>query len=80
MKYTFLLFAFFIASVGASPAQTVNTQFGQVQGTVNGTIYQFLGIPFAKPPVNDLRWKAPENPDPWPCILNTTAFSPVCPQ
>ena len=62
-------------------AQTiVNTQYGQVQGSVNGNVYQFLGIPYAKPPVNQLRWKAPENPDSWTGILNTTAFKPACPQ
>ena len=61
-------------------AQLVTTQFGQVQGSNNGTVKQFLGIPYAKPPVDDLRWKAPENPDAWAGVLNTTDFSPVCPQ
>ncbi|MFT4063101.1 MAG: carboxylesterase family protein [Edaphocola sp.] len=66
-------------SLGAI-AQVVTTQFGQVQGTLNGTTYQFLGIPFAKPPIGDLRWKAPQNPDAWSTILLTDSFSPVCPQ
>lgn len=61
-------------------AQTVNTQFGQIQGSMNGSIYQFLGIPFAKPPVDTLRWKAPQNPNPWSGTLPTTSFAPICPQ
>ncbi|MBL7915433.1 MAG: carboxylesterase family protein [Bacteroidia bacterium] len=61
-------------------AQVVNTQFGQVQGTLNGAVNQFLGIPFAKPPVDSLRWKAPLNPDPWTGILATNNFAPECPQ
>jgi para-nitrobenzyl esterase len=61
-------------------AQVVTTQFGKVQGTLNGTTYQFLGIPFAKPPVGNLRWKAPQNPDTWTSTLLTNSFSPVCPQ
>jgi len=61
-------------------AQVVNTQFGQVQGSLNGTVNQFLGIPFAKPPVDSLRWKAPLNPDPWTGILVTNNFAPECPQ
>lgn len=61
-------------------SQTVNTQFGPIQGTTNGAIQQFLGIPFAKPPVGNLRWKAPENPDVWSTTLSTTSFAPVCPQ
>ncbi|HSO86761.1 MAG TPA: carboxylesterase family protein [Draconibacterium sp.] len=61
-------------------AQIVDTQFGQIQGSVNGHVYQFLGIPFARPPVDSLRWKAPQNPESWPGIMQTTDFSPVCPQ
>lgn len=61
-------------------AQTVNTQFGQIQGSMNGSVYQFLGIPFAKPPIDELRWKAPQNPNSWPGTLETTNFAPVCPQ
>lgn len=60
--------------------QTVNTQFGQIEGIQNGNVYQFLGVPFAKPPVNDLRWKAPEDPEVWTGTLNTTTYAPVCPQ
>ncbi|MBL0339889.1 MAG: carboxylesterase family protein [Bacteroidetes bacterium] len=61
-------------------AQLVTTQFGQIQGSTNGNVLQFLGIPFAKPPVDTLRWKPPVNPDNWPGVLNTTSFAPVCPQ
>ncbi|MEO6670151.1 MAG: carboxylesterase family protein [Ferruginibacter sp.] len=61
-------------------AQIVNTQFGQVQGSMNGNVYQFLGIPFAAPPVGPLRWKAPQNPLTWTGTINTTAFAAECPQ
>jgi len=61
-------------------SQTVSTQFGEIQGSLNGNIYQFLGVPFAKPPVDTLRWKAPQNPDSWTGVLSTTSFAPVCPQ
>lgn len=47
---------------------------------MNGSVYEFLGIPFATPPVGDLRWKAPQEPVEWSEILNTTEFAPVCPQ
>jgi para-nitrobenzyl esterase len=69
-----------LANVGAIQSQTVSTQFGSIQGAQNGNVYQFLGIPYAKPPVNDLRWKAPENPTNWLNTLATTSFAPVCPQ
>lgn len=69
-----------ITTIVITKAQTVNTQFGQIQGSLNGTVYEFLGVPFAKPPVGSLRWKAPQDPSSWTGILNTTAFAPVCPQ
>ncbi|PZR37544.1 MAG: carboxylesterase [Azospira oryzae] len=36
----------------------------------------YFGVPFAKPPVGDLRWKAPQPPDNWKGVLNTKAFGP----
>ncbi|NVO19580.1 MAG: carboxylesterase family protein [Bacteroidetes bacterium] len=79
MKPFLTLFAILFFQAGLR-AQTVNTQFGQVLGSANGNVYQFLGIPFAKPPVDTLRWKAPQDPDPWTGVLTATSFSPVCPQ
>ncbi|MFZ4058315.1 MAG: carboxylesterase/lipase family protein [Ferruginibacter sp.] len=61
-------------------AQIINTQFGQIQGSLNGNVYQFLGIPFAKAPIDSLRWKAPRNPESWATIKATTEFKPVCKQ
>lgn len=69
-----------LSNVGAIQAQTVSTQFGSIQGAQNGNVIQFLGIPYAKPPFNNLRWKAPENPANWTNTLATTSFAPVCPQ
>jgi para-nitrobenzyl esterase len=60
--------------------QQVATQFGVVQGISSGGVTQFLGIPYAKPPVGELRWAAPQSPDAWFGVLATTSFAPVCPQ
>jgi para-nitrobenzyl esterase len=76
----YFIFFFLCASLGTINAQTVSTQFGSIQGAQNGNIIQFLGIPYAKPPVNNLRWKAPENPANWATTLATTSYAPVCPQ
>ncbi|CAH1389389.1 unnamed protein product [Nezara viridula] len=46
----------------------------------NRTIYQFQGIPFAKPPLGERRFKAPEPAEPWTGILNATHFRRQCPQ
>jgi para-nitrobenzyl esterase len=53
---------------------------GDVQGTVNEQTRQFLGIPFAAPPVGPLRWRPPTPPAPWQGVRQANAFSPACPQ
>ena len=40
----------------------------------------WLGVPYAKPPVHTLRWKAPQDPLPWHDILQTDQFSKPCMQ
>jgi para-nitrobenzyl esterase len=39
-------------------------------------LQKYFGVPFAKPPVGDLRWKAPQPPDNWSGVLPTKAFGP----
>ncbi|OYU83355.1 MAG: hypothetical protein CFE24_11665 [Flavobacterium sp. BFFFF2] len=73
-------FTLFLLIYSVSFGQQVSTQFGTVQGVSSGGVYQFLGIPYAKPPVGDLRWKAPQNPNAWQGILATNSYAPVCPQ
>lgn len=80
MKITIRIILLFVFNSLVINAQTVSTQYGPVQGSMNGSVYEFLGIPFAKPPVGNLRWKAPEVPNNWNSPLLTTNFAPVCPQ
>jgi para-nitrobenzyl esterase len=79
-KFTLLVFVSTLFSLSISTAQVVTTQFGSIQGSANGSVIQFLGIPFAKPPIDSLRWKAPQTPNAWTTTLNTTSFAPACPQ
>eukprot|EP00941_MAST-03F_sp_MAST-3F-sp1_P003191 g3191.t1 len=55
---------------------------GKIEGNVvkNGTQYQFLGIPYAKPPVKDLRWRAPVSIPRWNNTLKATSKRLPCPQ
>jgi para-nitrobenzyl esterase len=59
---------------------TVSLSDGPVQGDLIGGTRRFLKIPFAKPPVGDLRWKAPAPNDPWTIVRHETDFSDACPQ
>jgi para-nitrobenzyl esterase len=54
----------------------VETRSGKVQGTEAGGVQIFKGIPFAKPPVGDLRWLAPQREEPWHDVRDATQFSP----
>jgi para-nitrobenzyl esterase len=61
---------------------TVKTEQGKVQGkTINGgKVKAFLGLPYAAPPVGDLRWKAPQAPAKWKGERDGTTFGPHCAQ
>ncbi len=89
-----LIFAVFGCGGSSDPDPIVRgTQYGMVEGSVvNGFVeatvivpsgqkaYQWLGIPFAKPPVGALRWKAPQDPDPWTGVLPAKQYGNYCPQ
>lgn len=42
--------------------------------------YRFLGIPYAKPPVGDLRWRPPQQHPAWEGVRDTTQYGDACPQ
>jgi para-nitrobenzyl esterase len=62
-------------------ALVVHTTYGDVEGFVDADgITQFLGVPYAKPPVGNLRWRPPQDPEPWPTTRSCKAFAPSAPQ
>ncbi|HEX7166780.1 MAG TPA: carboxylesterase/lipase family protein [Acidimicrobiales bacterium] len=58
----------------------VETKYGKLQGTTNGGISSFKGVPFAAPPVGDLRFRPPVPPQPWEGTRAADAFGAVAPQ
>jgi len=58
----------------------IKTADGLVNGVSTATTRQFLGIPFAQPPVGALRWQAPQPPTPWSSTLDADKASAECPQ
>ena len=58
----------------------VQTKYGIVEGARENDQNVFRGIPFAKPPINELRWCAPEEPESWEGVKVCTEFSAVCAQ
>lgn len=57
---------------------TVVTRSGPVAGVREGDLRVFRGIPYAKPPVGDRRWRPPETAVPWEKILDASKFGPAC--
>ncbi|KAJ0183512.1 hypothetical protein K1T71_001488 [Dendrolimus kikuchii] len=49
-----------------------------IENEYGGSYYSFKGIPYAAPPLGDLRFKAPQPPKPWEGVRSATEFGPVC--
>ena len=71
----------FASIVGLAEPPLVETANGTVQGvTLPSGIHVFKGIPYAKPPVRDLRWREPQPPDNWEGVRLADRFGPQCMQ
>jgi para-nitrobenzyl esterase len=85
----FFMIAFFTLSLGMAGAQEykknlspwtgrsfVHTRYGAVQGeTDRAGTFAWRGLPYARPPVGELRWKAPRPPLSWDNVLQADRFS-----
>ncbi|MEO8656528.1 MAG: carboxylesterase family protein, partial [Ramlibacter sp.] len=73
---------FMLQACGGSDSDPLRrtTNFGQVLGSNDsaGGTWSWKGIPFAKPPVGALRWKAPADPTPWTDTRAATQFGKAC--
>jgi len=57
------------------------TIYGEAEGIeADANTWAWLGIPYAKPPVGELRWKAPQDPEPWGGARECTEFCSECTQ
>ncbi|MBR3505674.1 MAG: carboxylesterase family protein, partial [Lentisphaeria bacterium] len=69
------------ASVQKNPEYTgvYTVAQGKMRGVTvsEGKVELFAGIPYAKPPVGDLRWREPQDPDAWDGVLDADTFAPM---
>jgi para-nitrobenzyl esterase len=65
------------ANPGRAPVARVHS--GLLRGTGGGSVDSFLGVPYAKPPVGELRWRAPEPVPPWSGVRDAVAYGNRCP-
>ncbi len=77
----FLAVCFALAAFAAS-GEPVKVQQGLLSGTAGKSpdVTLYRGVPYAAPPVGDLRWKAPQPPASWQGVREAKQFGSACPQ
>jgi para-nitrobenzyl esterase len=71
-----ILIIFFTGFGIAQQPAPVRAEGGLLQGTSEDNLTVYRGIPFAEPPVGDLRWRAPQLPAKWEGVKQATKFAP----
>jgi para-nitrobenzyl esterase len=65
---------------GNSDEVETTTASGVVRGSISGNTLRYLGIPYAAPPVGNLRWRAPAAVTAWSGVRDAKSFGPHCAQ
>ena len=77
--FRLVIFSFFlITSLIANAESMVETSSGIVDGYKKGRVLYWDDIPYAKPPINELRWSAPQPIEDSEEIIKATSFSDIC--
>jgi len=66
--------------LAAPPVDQVKVDSGQLKGEISGGVVSFKGIPYAAPPIGDLRWRAPQPVAPWSGVRSAANFGADCVQ
>jgi para-nitrobenzyl esterase len=79
-KFTCVLVAAAVQLASVAVGQQVVTESGAISGVLANGLRVYKGIPFAAPPVGDLRWRPPVDAAPWTGTRKADAFAPACMQ
>jgi carboxylesterase type B len=80
---TALLIAGLAGCAGPGPVRSLDDPIATDKGLVSGTggdVRSFKGIPYAKAPIGELRWRAPQAAEPWTNVRDGSRFGPDCMQ
>lgn len=66
--------------MAAQSLPPIHVTGGKVAGVDDGDVHKWLGIPFAAPPVGNLRWREPQPVDAWQGVKTAGTYSPACAQ
>jgi para-nitrobenzyl esterase len=75
---TSIIFSTVLPLFATSSGPQVKTLSGVVEGKNDAAVHAFLGIPYAQPPVGDLRWKQPLPAASWKGVRKATEFGAHC--
>jgi carboxylesterase type B len=64
---------------GRDAGTLAHVDTGLVRGSRAGGVDSFLGIPYARPPTGDLRWRPPQAGEPWRGVRDAVAYGNRCP-
>ncbi|WP_413376727.1 carboxylesterase/lipase family protein [Alkalihalobacillus sp. 1P02AB] len=69
-----------LESVKLNPSKPINVSGGQITGVLssNSEVAIYKGIPYAAPPIGDLRWKEPQSVIPWEGVKEASQFGQSC--
>lgn len=67
-------------SVQAQPLLTTHVETGDVEGVIEDGLAVYKAIPYAAPPIGNLRWRAPQPALPWDGVRKCDKFGPMPPQ
>jgi para-nitrobenzyl esterase len=74
----FAALAVWFAAALPARAQVARIDSGRLQGQDVGGVTSYLGVPFAAPPLGDLRWRPPAPAARWPGVRKANRFAPAC--
>ena len=78
--FAFLFCLTTLSALASTERPTVQIDTGVLQGTVEHNMQVFKGIPYAAPPVGELRWRPPQPASAWTGTRDASKFGDVCPQ
>jgi para-nitrobenzyl esterase len=74
------MIGWFAAAMLFAASNEVKIETGKLKGATADGVASFKGIPYAAPPVGELRWRPPQGAASWTGVRDATSFGPDCMQ